>query len=109
VPCVSWISAARPVPILVDDPAPGKERLVDLQFYHPLARSVRVAGSFSGGQARSLPLQHLGGGAWVARLRLAPGKYQYHFLVDGERKPDPLATELVEDRRGQVSSVMAVG
>ncbi len=85
-----------------------KGRLVDFQLYHPRARSVQLAGNFLDGDGQTIPLEHLGGGAWLARLLLAPGRYEYHYIVDGERQPDPTAVHAVETAVGVVNSVIRV-
>lgn len=96
--------ASRP-PVRV---VPPKVFLVDLQLYAPRAASVCVVGRFGGKELQTIPLQHLGGGAWVARLLLPAGGYEYHFLADGERREDPLATQFTCGRSGEVSSLMTV-
>ncbi len=83
-------------------------RLVDFQLYHPNAKSVQVTGNFLAGNAQAVPLEHLGGGAWLARLLLAPGLYEYHYIVDGRRRPDPVALHVVERESGVTNSVMRV-
>ncbi len=81
---------------------------VDLQFYHPTAREVRVVGKFGEGADQAIWLEHLGSGAWVARLILPPGRYVYHFLADGEWRPDPLATDVSYGPYGEANSVMVI-
>merc|ERR1712142_1445260 len=44
--------------------------------------TVRVAGEFNKWEPQNLDKQ--GDGSWVAKLRLAPGKYMYKFVVDGD-------------------------
>ena len=83
-----------------------KPRLVDFQFYAPRARNVHVVGSFDGGKV--IPLENLGGGAWVVRLLLALGRYTYHFLADGVRCPDPLAMECAFSNAGTLDSVAVI-
>jgi len=44
--------------------------------------TVRVAGEFNKWEPQNLDKQ--GDGSWVAKLRLAHGKYMYKFVVDGD-------------------------
>lgn len=83
-------------------------RLVEFQFYHPTARSVRLSGTLGVTPDETFPLEHLGSGAWLARLLLPYGRYEYHFLVDGERRADPLATEFRQGASGEINSVLVV-
>ncbi len=108
IPFTPAAAAFNLVSAVLDPELFGKRKLVDLQFYHPSARSVCVAGRFGGSRPRRIPLEHLGGGAWIARLVLPSGRYEYHFLADGKRRPDPLAIELSEAESGEVNSVLVV-
>lgn len=61
------------------------QRLHFVEFSHkaPKARTVEVIGDFNGWKAGTLPLQRQSSGAWELLLPLPPGRYQYHYLVDG--------------------------
>lgn len=72
-----------------------ERHLVDFQFYAPRAGEVKVVIGLAGSVPRHLNLVDLGGGAWALRLLLSPGQYEYHFLVDGEWRPDPLAPDFL--------------
>jgi 1,4-alpha-glucan branching enzyme len=81
---------------------PSKLRLVA-----PAARQVYVAGSFNNWHAAALPLQPAGG-EWVGEVKLAPGRYEYLFVVDGKWLPDPGATEKVPNPFGGFNSLLSV-
>lgn len=49
-----------------------------------------------------------GDGHWEATVSLAPGRYEYKFVVDGQWIPDPMATEQVWNRHGTLNSVKHV-
>ena len=85
----------RPIRFLANATTPAKRHLVDFQFYAPGAKSVKVVIGLSGSLIREFSSDHLGGGAWTLRLLLTPGRYEYHFLVDGEWRPDPLAPQFL--------------
>ena len=47
---------------------------------------------------------------WTVTVALAPGRYQYLFVVDGDEWiPDPRAHAQIEDEFGQVNSLLVVG
>jgi hypothetical protein len=69
--------------------------------------SIAVAGSFNGWQP--LPMnfdarRH----SWVHRLALAPGEYEYKFVVDGQWLMDPQNPMSSTDASGHTNSVMRV-
>jgi hypothetical protein len=89
---------------------PAEEGLVSVRFvlHQPGARQVRLAGDFTGWQAR-VPLARSDGDRWVAELRLAPGHYEYVFVVDGERwVDDPAATRFRDDGFGRRNALLTV-
>jgi 1,4-alpha-glucan branching enzyme len=47
-------------------------------------------------------------GHWETTAALAPGRYQYKFLIDGQWIPDPLARENVRNYHGTLNSVVEV-
>jgi len=47
-------------------------------------------------------------GHWEATVALAPGRYQYKFIVDGEWITDPKAQENVRNYHGTLNSVIEV-
>jgi hypothetical protein len=49
------------------------------------------------------------GGMWVVTLQLAPGRYQYKFVVDGTWVIDADNPDRISDNYGGQNSVVAVG
>ncbi len=101
-------AGANPLKPLLDRSVMGDGRVVHFQFYDPAARSVHLRGAFGGTRFQSVPLRHLGGGAWVVGLLLPPGTYEYHFLADGKYRPDPLAFRFKDGPTGTLNSVLTV-
>ena len=50
----------------------------------PDAKKVCLAGSFNGWDPGATPMRRNEYGVWVVTLQLAPGRYEYRFVVDGE-------------------------
>lgn len=88
----------------------GGRREVVLEYQSAGAREVALAGDFNqwgrdGGGVRAERV----GDRWVFRLRLAPGRYQYAFVVDGKTwLPDPGAPGIIPDGFGGRNSVLYV-
>ena len=71
--------------------------------------SVILTGSFNNWSPDAEPMSDDDGdGVWETTLTLAPGKYQYKFVVDGAWKEDPHAVEYVDDGFGGKNSVVLV-
>lgn len=47
------------------------------------AEGVFLAGSFNDWDPTRTPMERQGDGSWKAELELAPGRYEYKFIVDG--------------------------
>jgi hypothetical protein len=74
---------------------------------HPNARVVAVAGSFNDWN-QSQVLCGKEGDEWVCRIDLAPGKYTYKFIIDGDWILDPANPDTEDDERGHTNSVLVV-
>jgi len=79
------------------------------RLWAPEARSVYVAGTFndwtSGPDAA---LVRNASGFWEKRLRMAPGRYEYKYIVDGQWRTDPSNPDVCASSLGE-NSVMTVG
>ena len=90
--------------------AAGAPASVTFVFLAPEARSVALAGDFDGWDPARLPMQRQGSGLWTVDVPLAPGRYQYAFVVDGRRFiADPSAPRATGDDFGTPTSVVTVG
>lgn len=83
-----------------------------LQFslYAPQAHSVVLIGDFNGwGSTAEVKLAPSGNGTWSVTVPLPAGRYQYAFLIDGQRwVTDPRAEQRVNDDFGRQSAVAIV-
>ena len=95
--------------VAVTTPAPERQVLVRLVIVQPGARVVQAAGDFNGWNPRRTPLEQTSEGAWTVTLPLEPGRYEYQFVVDGERWiGDPFAVEQSDDGFGSHNAVLDV-
>ena len=74
---------------------------------YPNARVVAVAGSFNDWN-QSQVLCGKESDDWICRLDLAPGKYTYKFIIDGDWILDPANPNTEDDERGFTNSVLVV-
>lgn len=71
------------------------------------AKVVALAGSFNDWN-QSQFLFGKEGDEWVCRIDLAPGKYTYKFIIDGDWILDPENPNTEDDERGFTNSVLVV-
>jgi hypothetical protein len=65
-------------------PATGAhEQEVEFSFHAPDAKRVCVAGTFNDWNTNSMPLKKEKDGTWRKKVKLAPGRYEYKYFVDG--------------------------
>jgi 1,4-alpha-glucan branching enzyme len=74
----------------------------------PDAKSVSVCGEFNQWSIGAAPMKRRHDGQWETVLELAPGRYQYKFVIDGEWMPDPTARENIPNPHGSLNSVITV-
>ncbi len=73
------------------------------------AKEVYLCGDFNQWKPRSLPMiRHGDNHCWEKRLVLAPGRYEYKFIVNGVWIHNPDAPENVPNKDGTLNSVLEV-
>jgi len=73
------------------------------------ANTVSLIGDFNDWDMDSCRLVKQDKGVWKTSLVLAPGRYQYQFVIDGKKYlPDPKAKEYVKDGYGNTNSVIEI-
>lgn len=89
----------------------GNRVPVALALRFPEARTVAVIGSFNGWQPETCTLKSVDGEPhWTITLMLRTGRYEYAFVVDGEKIiPDPGAGLREDDGFGNQNAILFVG
>ena len=81
-------------------------KAVEFKVKLPSAKSVSLVGDFNNWNPKASPLLRDNGG-WKVRLSLEKGRFQYMFVVDGEKWiPDPNAQGSIADGYGGRNSVI---
>ncbi len=83
-------------------------RAVHVEFRHPTATAVAIAGTFNDWRPEATPMVAMGEGRWLKELVLPPGRYEYLFVADGHWVTDPLAQATTPNPFGGVNSVVTV-
>jgi 1,4-alpha-glucan branching enzyme len=96
--------------VVAPAPKPTATKTVNVTFtlLEPDAKQVALSGDFNGWATGATPMKRKEGGIWETTVALAPGRYQYKFIVDGSWIPDPLARENVWNQHGTLNSVVEV-
>ncbi|HWX18710.1 MAG TPA: glycogen-binding domain-containing protein [Candidatus Binatia bacterium] len=91
-------------------PKPAAQRPVNVTFVlvKPDAKRVSICGEFNGWSSSATTMKRHADGHWEATVALAPGRYQYKFVVDGEWILDPSAQKSVPNQQGSLNSVLEV-
>ena len=88
--------------------AAPKTRSVSFALHKPDAKRVSLCGEFNGWSPTATPMKRHDDGRWETTVALAPGRYQYKFLVDGDWLLDPAAQKNVPNEHGSLNSVIEV-
>jgi hypothetical protein len=88
--------------------SPCESQRVRIEFVHPTATSVAIAGSFNDWRPGATPMVGLGDGRWRKEIVLPCGRHEYLLVVDGQWTRDPSASEAVSNPYGGVNSILRV-
>jgi hypothetical protein len=88
--------------------APDDRGSVVFRIQAPGAAEVFVVGNFNGWNAAATPLAKSADGWWETRVALAPGSYEYAYVIDGKYAAPPDAIVTVEDGFGGRNGVLEV-
>ena len=71
-----------------------KEKKIEFVFYAPEAMQVFLAGDFNNWDTQSLPMKKGKDGTWKAKIKLAPGRYEYKLFANNAWVEDLPGAEL---------------
>ena len=90
-------------------PRVHKSGMVAFALEFPAAEEVYLTGDFNVWARSTLPMRrNPQTSRWEKSLPLAPGRYEYKFVVDGKWIHDPQAAENVPNTFGTLNSVRTV-
>jgi 1,4-alpha-glucan branching enzyme len=81
---------------------------VTVELDAPFANSVYIAGEFNDWAADADAMTKGDDDIWRITLELAPGQYEYKFVVDGTWMEDPNNPDTVADPFGGNNSLLTV-
>jgi len=89
-------------------PKDAKPVEVTVELDAPFATAVHISGQFNDWAADADPLTKGDDDIWRVTLSLAPGQYEYKFVVDGTWMEDPGNPDSVADPFGGNNSLLTV-
>jgi hypothetical protein len=89
-------------------PTATKAVKVTFVLFEPDAKQVSLCGDFNGWAPGATAMKGHDDGHWEITVALAPGRYEYKFVVDGNWIPNPMAHEHVWNHHGTLNSVIKV-
>lgn len=99
-------SVAAPAPVLLPLVAERRGDSVIVRFQMPGARSVAIAGDWTGWEA--IPLTAAGNDIWIGTLALGPGTYHFSLVVDGSEWVVPGGVATLSDGMGGLLAILTV-
>jgi 1,4-alpha-glucan branching enzyme len=91
-----------------EKPTAPKTLSVSFAVHKPDAKGVSLCGDFNGWSPNATSMKRYDDGRWETTVALAPGHYQYKFIVDGEWIADPASEKNVPNEHGSLNSVVEV-
>ncbi|MBI5062855.1 MAG: glycoside hydrolase [Desulfatitalea sp.] len=91
--------------------APAKEskvKRIDFSLNAPDAQAVLLVGTFNDWSLTRHPMKKDAQGLWKKTVMLAPGTYEYKFVVDGNWIEDPLNERRILNSFGSANSIVHV-
>ena len=85
-----------------------RKQLVHFELVDPAARHVCIAGNFNDWHPEVSEMIAMGSGKWIKDFELAPGTYEYRFVIDGRWTTDPRSAHTVPNAFGETNSLLIV-
>lgn len=85
-----------------------KKKRVPFKACAPEAQQVMLVADFNDWSDTARPLKKDAKGVWKTTVTLAPGRYAYRFLIDGEWVNDPNCDEEVPNDYGSHNCIKVV-
>jgi 5'-AMP-activated protein kinase regulatory beta subunit len=88
--------------------AKTKKRKITFTLIAPDAEEVFLVGDFNNWNEKKQPMKKDESGRWKKDIIVAPGRYEYKYLVDGQWKIDQANNEVIQNRFGTLNNVILV-
>ena len=85
-----------------------QKRRITFKLEASEAREAILAGDFNSWDLTKHKMKKDNKGRWTKIVTLAPGRYEYKFLVDGQWQNDPGNDQMVPNSFGSLNNILTV-
>ena len=85
-----------------------QNRRITFKFEASEAKEAILVGDFNSWDVKKHKMKRDNKGRWTKIVTLAPGRYEYKFLVDGEWQNDPENEQVVPNSFGTLNNHLTV-
>ena len=85
-----------------------QKRRITFKLEASEAKEAILVGDFNSWDEKKHRMKRDDKGRWTKIVTLAPGKYEYKFLVDGQWQNDPSNDQLVNNSLGTLNNILTV-
>ena len=85
-----------------------QRRRITFKLEAPEAKEAILVGDFNSWDLKKHTMKKDNKGRWTKIVTLAPGRYEYKFLVDGQWQNDPGNDQMVHNSFGTVNNILNV-
>jgi len=85
-----------------------QNRRITFKFEASEAKEAILVGDFNSWDAKKHTMKKDNKGRWTKIVTLAPGMYEYKFLVDGQWQNDPNNDQMVANSFGTLNNILTV-
>jgi len=78
------------------------------KYKNEKVKNVNIAGTFNNWNPYSHPMEYIGEGEFIIKIKLNPGLHSYCFIADGEWVADPYNLNQFRDQVGNIVSIIFV-
>ena len=85
-----------------------QKRRITFKLEASEAQKAILVGDFNSWDVKKHSMKRDDKGMWIKSITLAPGRYEYKFVVDGEWQNDPSNDQMVENSFGSHNNILTV-
>jgi len=85
-----------------------KKGRISFKLEAPEAKQVSLMGDFNNWNPKTHVMKKDKKGVWIKTILIAPGRYEYKFLVDGGWWNDPHNDQTVFNTFGSINNVLVI-
>lgn len=105
---LSRFTYSLPAKTVLESPRIASDGVVEFNMRYAEGTRVYLTGDFTNWEPFMIEMEEVSPGLYRASRRLAPGNYEYCFIVNGSRITDPLNPSFNTDSYGYLASTFSI-